>query len=540
MSLTTGNSNKGNIESMRRSVLSAGLHIVGFLLFVTAHAGAADSKMNGNMNPLMDFMFCADPTAVEYDGRLYVYATNDHQQYEAGTEKNSYEKINTLVMLSTDDMVNWTYHGLIDVKTLAPWIIASWAPSAVSRPNSLGQEEFFLYFSNSGYGTGVLKATRPIGPWESPLSRSIVDGDSDFFDECNGPFDPGAVVDDEGIGWLTFGQAQGHIAKLKKNMIEFDGKMTHIPTPYHFEANELNYINGKYVYTYNNDWSDHSPWPYNTSVPTACSMSYVITDTPLDSASWQYKGDYFINPGRQGFDYGNNHTHLHKFQGEYYLFYHTQMLQKELGIEGGYRSVCVDKAKVNESTWTISKVTATRKGVEQIKNLDPFSLQQAETSCATENVNYEQRVIGNMYHTGAKSSSVAYIKVAGADFAQGADSVIFTVNGTGTIEVMLDSRDSTPVATFNTSGRSWKTTGTSVTDGVSGIHDIYFKVTGRVKFDNWQFIGSNTVAVAPVEAEATDVTGLNSGIYTLNGLQVQTPLEKGSIYIIKNRKVLAK
>ncbi|MDY4463482.1 MAG: beta-xylosidase, partial [Prevotella sp.] len=36
----------------------------------------------GDGNPLLDFMFTADPTAVEYKGRIYVYATNDQQQYE--------------------------------------------------------------------------------------------------------------------------------------------------------------------------------------------------------------------------------------------------------------------------------------------------------------------------------------------------------------------------------------------------------------------------------------------------------------------------
>lgn len=35
-----------------------------------------------NANPVLDFLYCADPTAVEYNGRLYVYGTNDHQQYE--------------------------------------------------------------------------------------------------------------------------------------------------------------------------------------------------------------------------------------------------------------------------------------------------------------------------------------------------------------------------------------------------------------------------------------------------------------------------
>ena len=41
-------------------------------------------------NPLLDFHYIADPTAIEYNGRLYVYGTNDHQQYEAGTASNTY------------------------------------------------------------------------------------------------------------------------------------------------------------------------------------------------------------------------------------------------------------------------------------------------------------------------------------------------------------------------------------------------------------------------------------------------------------------
>lgn len=91
--------------------------------------GAADS------NPLLSNIFCADPTAVEYEGRLYIYGTNDHQQYEAvGPEgKNTYEHTKSIVMISTDDMVNYTYHGIINIGELCPWAIASWAPSITSR-----------------------------------------------------------------------------------------------------------------------------------------------------------------------------------------------------------------------------------------------------------------------------------------------------------------------------------------------------------------------------------------------------------------------
>src|SRR5437762_13021555 len=94
-------------------------------------ANVSPKLLTNNANPLLDFMFTADPTAIEYNGRIYVYATNDHQQYEhVGKDgKNSYEHIRTLVMVSSDDMVNWTYHGLINTAKLEPWSSNSWAPS---------------------------------------------------------------------------------------------------------------------------------------------------------------------------------------------------------------------------------------------------------------------------------------------------------------------------------------------------------------------------------------------------------------------------
>ena len=47
------------------------------------------------MNILLDFIFVADPTSVEYNGRLYVYGTNDTQQLDSvGKDgKNTYQYI---------------------------------------------------------------------------------------------------------------------------------------------------------------------------------------------------------------------------------------------------------------------------------------------------------------------------------------------------------------------------------------------------------------------------------------------------------------
>ena len=50
---------------------------------------------SGNANPLSDFIFGADPTSVEYYGRLYVYGAKDTQQLDSvGKDgKNTYQYI---------------------------------------------------------------------------------------------------------------------------------------------------------------------------------------------------------------------------------------------------------------------------------------------------------------------------------------------------------------------------------------------------------------------------------------------------------------
>lgn len=354
-------------------------------------------------NPVSSEFYCADPTAVEYEGRLYLFGTNDHEQFEiAGPDKdNTYEKIKSFVVLSTDDMVNWTYHGEINVGEIAPWITNSWAPSIVSRVEEDGLTHFYLYFSNNGLGVGVITATNPLGPWSDPLGEPFISGSTPGLKNCPNPFDPGVVIDDNGDGWLAFGggKAAGasdympgssKIVKLGENMLSFASEFVDIPAPYFFEASELNYINGTYVYTYNTDWGSHGEkWDYDCNVPSMCSMVYMTTKTPLDSSSWEMKGEYFKNPGLSGFDYSNNHTHLHKFNGEYYIFYHTLMLKGGMGITGAYRSLGVDTIQVDEETVTIKRSGGTKKGISYVTGVNPYEENMAAELNNTAEISYD-------------------------------------------------------------------------------------------------------------------------------------------------------
>lgn len=365
-----------------------------------------DTKYN---NPVSSYFFCADPTSVEYNGRLYLFGTNDHEQFEAAGPEvdNTYEKIKSFVILSTDDMVNWIYHGEINVGKIAPWITNSWAPSITSRVEADGKTHFYLYFSNNGLGVGVIHATDPLGPWDDPLGKPLISSSTPGLIDCPNPFDPGVVIDENGDGWLSFGggKASGgtdfmpgssRIVKLGDDMVSFASDFAEIPAPYFFEASELNYINGTYVYTYCSDWSDHSKqWPYECDVPAGCGMVYMTTKTPLDSSSWEMKGECFVNPGVSGFDYSNNHTHMHKFNGNWYMFYHTLSLKRGMGITGSYRSLGVDMINVDEETVTIEKTGGTKKGVKSISHVDPFTVNYAAELNNTADIIYDTSDMNN-------------------------------------------------------------------------------------------------------------------------------------------------
>lgn len=524
-------------------------------------------------NPLSPCVFCADPTALEYQGRLYVYGSNDHQQYlkNNGKGNNGYGDIKSLVVFSTDDMVNWTFHGTIDVgKLCSSWgwrFAASWAPSVTWRTTAEGKDEFFLYFANSGGSVGVLKADSPLGPWKSPLSKPMIDGDTPGVKPCNWIFDPGVTIDDDGIGWIAFGggdpQSTGsalmpgnsRVAKLKETMTAIDGKAVSLPAPYLFEASELNMMNGKWVYTYNTSWSGRDEWSAyekrnGQPAPSSCSMCYMVTDTPLQPDSWVYRGEYVANEGGAdiGADWGNNHTHLQKFNGEYYLFYHGNVLEKNMknagamnSDAGGYRSLLVDKISVNEATQTISKVKMTKEGPANIKYMNPYEQQQAETMSSCGGIGYEdfknistipsKNTLGNdasenMY---VKMAPMAWTLIRNIDFgSNGAKSFTFRAKGSGTLQIRTP-RTGKVAASMDFASDTFEDFTMEIDPetfkGQKKYVYFVFSAADGVEFDSWQFAENNPAAITPVDSNTTQP----SARYDLSGRRLTTAKQGGIV-----------
>ena len=106
------------------------------------------AKQIGNHNPILPHRFGADPYALVYEDRVYVYSTNDAiiRDGQGSVLDNYYGMIRSINCVSSADLVNWTDHGWIEVGPLhrgvAKWAANSWAPAAIHK-NIDGEDRFF-------------------------------------------------------------------------------------------------------------------------------------------------------------------------------------------------------------------------------------------------------------------------------------------------------------------------------------------------------------------------------------------------------------
>ena len=276
-------------------------------------------------------------------------------------------------------------------------------------------------------------------------------------------------------------------------------------------------MDGKFVYTYCSNWAERkdSEWSaykkekgISVSKPNMCTMCYMVSDNPTDPDSWVYKGVYGPHPGMGT---NNNHSHLQKFQGNYYYIYHGAPLMESWQKAGLidsktsiFRSICVNKATVNEETQKISTVTPNLSGVTAIKNLNPFELQEAETMANSGGVMYEdyKNVKSNtkVNSLGNEVSENLYINMkAGAwtlvrniDFGEeGAKSFMLRVKGTGKMEIRFSRKTTKAVATVEFSSSSWEDyvidVDPEVFKGVQKNVFLVFIESDKAQFDAWQF-----------------------------------------------------
>ncbi len=448
-------------------------------------------KKSGENNPLYTQRFGADPGVMEYNGRVYVYMTNDVVEYDASgnVTENTYGQVNKINCISSDDMVNWTDHGAINVSGsdgVAKWASLSWAPCAAHKTIN-GKEKFFLYFCNGGNGVCVLTADSPTGPWSDPLGHALVTRDVPNCNNIPWLFDPAVFVDDDGTGYLCFGggvpegkqamPSTTRVVKLGDDMTSIVGTPSTIDAPYVFEDSGINKIGNKYYYTYCSNWNTGG----NSYGLSSAGIQYMVADNPL--GPYTYGGELFKNQGNffSGMT-GNNHHSIVELNNQLYLFYHSRPVEKAMGIDGNYRSPQVDKITMNGTK--MNAVTGTMTGISQLKKINPYSKVQAETMSNQSN-DISVNGLGDTAVHGKKGS---WISVNGVDFTKGAKTLTIKASSSNGAVIKVCKGDAKGEAVAYAeipSGMS--EIKVPVTSSVSGSTDLCFLFSGDVDFDYWYF-----------------------------------------------------
>jgi len=416
-------------------------------------------------------IFTADPNAVVYGERIYVYTSHDVDN------QDDYDMVDYHAF-SSDDMVNWEDHGVIIHADDLPWATNLYAPGACTKNG-----KYYLYIPNSGSGIGVAVADEPGGPFVDPLGVALV---TKSFPNADVPwlFDPACFVDDDGQGYLYFGGGDdggqnARVVRLNEDMVTLkDTSATTIPTTAFFEASFLHKHAGKYYFSYSSDFSSgHS-----------AALEYLIGDSPM--TGFEYQGAFLPNSNiNEG---NNNHGSIVEFMGKNYLFYHARKLEQELGVDKvNNRSVAIQELTYAEDGKMVSQQMSTADyTVSQLKCLDGFAEVQAERLAEEKGIEVEGKAGETVRVTQISSGDwIAYSQV---DFRAGATSLVVqlaSATGGGAIDVVIDGciggEAGTSIGTCevaSTGGAGMYGPLTCNLESTSGAHDLCLKFSGTPSF----------------------------------------------------------
>ncbi|MFC6102084.1 glycoside hydrolase family 43 protein [Olivibacter domesticus] len=290
--------------------------------------------------PLIRSIYTADPSAHVFDGKIYIYPSHD---IDAGTPENDngeHFAMRDYHVLSMNDINGQvTDHGVaLDVKDI-PWAKQQlWAPDAAYKNGT-----YYLYFpakdKNDIFRIGAATSTNPMGPFKA-LKEPI---------EGSYSMDPAVFIDDDENAYMYFGgiwggqlqrwetdsyEANGsltdlkqddapaiscRVAKLKANMIEFDGPVEKVllvdsagkpilggdHNRRFFEGAWMHKYKGRYYFTY--------------STGDTHFLAYAIGNSPI--GPFTYAG-HFMKPV-QGW---TTHHSIIETEGKWYIFYHDTEL----------------------------------------------------------------------------------------------------------------------------------------------------------------------------------------------------------------------
>ena len=466
-------------------------------------------KGTANNNPIIEQHYGADPFALVYEDTVYFYMTADAYEYDEKGEikENTYGLIRSLYVVSTKDMVNFTDHGEITIAGeggATKWASNSWAPAAAWKMID-GKPKFFLYFADNGGGIGVVCADSPVGPFRDELGHGLIRRDMENCGNVEWLFDPAVLMDDDGKAYIYFGGGvpmgkfahplTARCAQLGDDMMSLTDVPKTIDAPYLFEDSGIHKYNGTYYYSYCS----------NFNVDQAGTEEYgfengeiIIMESKNPLGPFTFKERVLKNPGYYYGLGGNNHHAIFKFKDQWYITYHSRMLEKEQGILHGYRSTSIESFDMGEDG-TIGDIKMTRNDRKQVGALNPYKSINGATFAVMGGVDTapadevsRKYGCGNMLLTAINDGD--FVKLQGVDFGtQGAGMITATVrtNGKdGVIRVTTKQVDGDVAGYLPVKSDGNETTicKAKLDAPITGLQDVYFTFSGSgYEIINWVF-----------------------------------------------------
>ncbi len=288
-------------------------------------------------NPIITGVYTADPAALVHDGRVYIYTGHD----EAPKGSDKYE-MREWLCFSSANMVDWRAEGSPLSLAAFSWAKKdAWAGHVIERGGKFYWYVPMTHREIEGFAIGVAVADNPTGPFVDARGSALLTNDMTAnnagitWDDI----DPAAFIDDDGQAYLFWGNTVLRYAKLKANMIEFDGPIETIELPKFTEAPWVHKHGDLYYLSYAHGWEEQ--------------IAYATA--PNIHGPWTFRGvlnDHVPNCN-------TNHQAIIEFKGKSYFVYHNGAL-----ADGGSwrRSVCIEKLEYN-ADGTIKPIVQTKEGV---------------------------------------------------------------------------------------------------------------------------------------------------------------------------------
>jgi beta-xylosidase len=289
-------------------------------------------------NPIITHKYTADPAALVIGDTLWLFTGHDF----AGGQKGY--KMKDWCVFSTKDLKHYTEYPTPMQITDFKWDRTGAAYAAQVIPRN---GKYYWYISTNGSGIGVAVADKPEGPYQDALGKPLLTN-ADCFASKHGwtCIDPTVLIDDDGQGWLFWGNGVCYYAKLKPNMIEIDGQVKQI------KFDGMDFTEAPWIHKYKGKYY----LSYATGFPEK--IAYAMADKI--EGPYKYQGILNEIAGNSN----TNHQAIIEFKGKWYFIYHNGGIQKDGSSYS--RSVCIDELHYN-ADGTMRRVQMTSEGVPPLK-----------------------------------------------------------------------------------------------------------------------------------------------------------------------------